>query len=49
MHYATSQKVAVSIPDEVDFSIDLLLPAAVWTWDQFRVSTSERKKHTQTN
>jgi hypothetical protein len=29
-HYATSRKVAVSSPDEVDFiSIDLILPAAI--------------------
>jgi hypothetical protein len=29
-HYATSQKVARSSPDEVDFSIYLILPAALW-------------------
>jgi hypothetical protein len=32
-NYATSQKVVGSIPDEVmDFSIDLILPAALWLW-----------------
>jgi hypothetical protein len=33
-HYVTSRKVAVSIPDEVIrcFSIDLVLPAALWPW-----------------
>jgi hypothetical protein len=32
-HYATSQKVAGSIPDEViEISIDLILPAALWLW-----------------
>jgi hypothetical protein len=35
-HYATSRKVAGSIPDEViwGFSIDLILPAALWPWGQ---------------
>jgi hypothetical protein len=28
--YVTSQKVAGLSPDEVDFSIDLILPAALW-------------------
>jgi hypothetical protein len=28
----TSRKVAGSSPDEVDFSIDLILPAALWPW-----------------
>jgi hypothetical protein len=30
--YATSRKAAGSTPDEVDFSIDLILPAAVCPW-----------------
>jgi hypothetical protein len=33
-HYATSRKVAGTIPDEVTgtFSIDLILAAALWPW-----------------
>jgi hypothetical protein len=31
---ATSRKVAGSSPDEVDFSIYLILPAALWAWGQ---------------
>jgi hypothetical protein len=32
-HYATSRKVAGLIPDEsLDFSIDSILPAALWSW-----------------
>jgi hypothetical protein len=31
-HYATSRKVADSSPERVDFSIDLILPAALWPW-----------------
>jgi hypothetical protein len=31
-HYSTSRKVASSGPHEVDFSIDLILPAALWPW-----------------
>jgi hypothetical protein len=27
-----SRKVARSNPDEVDFLIDLILPAAIWLW-----------------
>jgi hypothetical protein len=30
-HYATSWKVAGSIPDEV-IGFDLILPAALWAW-----------------
>jgi hypothetical protein len=32
MHYATSRKVAGSVPDEVTgfFSVYLILPAALW-------------------
>jgi hypothetical protein len=33
-HYPTSRKVAGSSPDDVDFSIDLILPAALWLWGQ---------------
>jgi hypothetical protein len=29
-HYPTSRKVAGSTPDEVDFSIGLIFPAALW-------------------
>jgi hypothetical protein len=29
-HHATSRKVARSSPDEVDFSVDLIVPAALW-------------------
>jgi hypothetical protein len=29
---ATSRKVAGSSPDEVDFSIDIILQAALWPW-----------------
>jgi hypothetical protein len=29
-YYTTSRKVAGSIPDEVDFSTDLILPVALW-------------------
>jgi hypothetical protein len=34
LNYATSRKVAVSIPDEVVgfVSIDVILPAALWPW-----------------
>jgi hypothetical protein len=32
-HYATSRKIAGSIPDEgIGFSIYLILPAALWLW-----------------
>jgi hypothetical protein len=33
-HFATSRKVAGLIPDEVIgfFSVDLILPAALWPW-----------------
>jgi hypothetical protein len=31
-HYGTSRKVAGSSTDEVGLSIDLILPAALWTW-----------------
>jgi hypothetical protein len=35
-HFATSRKVAGSIPDEVIgfFSIDLIFPAALWPWSR---------------
>jgi hypothetical protein len=29
-HYATSRKVAVSSPDEIYFSVYIILPAALW-------------------
>jgi hypothetical protein len=33
VHYATSQKVEGSIPDEImDFSDEQILPAALWSW-----------------
>jgi hypothetical protein len=31
-HYATSRKVEGSSPDEVDFSIYVIFPAALWPW-----------------
>jgi hypothetical protein len=31
-HHATSRKVAGSSPDVADFSVDLILPAAIWPW-----------------
>jgi hypothetical protein len=31
-HYATSRKVAGSSTDEVDFSIYVVLPAALWSY-----------------
>jgi hypothetical protein len=31
-HCATSRKVSGSSPEEVDISIDLILPAALWPW-----------------
>jgi hypothetical protein len=38
-HYATSRKVAGSIPDEVIgfFSIDVFLPAALWPWGRLNL------------
>jgi len=32
-HCATSRKATGSIPDGVEFFIDIILPAAVWPWD----------------
>jgi hypothetical protein len=33
-HYITSRKVVGSSPNEVDFSINLILPAALWPCDR---------------
>jgi hypothetical protein len=40
-HYAKSRKVAVSSPDEVDFLIYLILPAALWPWVDWASNRNE--------
>jgi hypothetical protein len=49
MHYATNRKVAVSIPDEVIFSIYLILPAALDSGVYSSSNRYEYQKHKNNN
>jgi hypothetical protein len=45
-HCATSRKVAVSIPVlSFDFFVDIILPAALWSWDRLSLKRNEYQKY----
>jgi hypothetical protein len=43
-HYATSRKVAGSNPDDVDFSLNIILPAAILPWSRLNNLLTEISK-----